>query len=74
MSFMSRWQSALHSVLQQQDTNVSDSLSSEHDAMAASCDACGQLEAAIAEGKESVDIAEVVTKGSLVSKCAHSIL
>ena len=42
--------------------------------MAASCDACGQLEAAIAEGKESVDIAEVVTKGSLVSKCAHSIL
>ena len=71
MSFMSRWQSALHSVLQQQDENVSDCLSSEHDAMTASCDACGQLETAIAEGKENVDLAEVVTKGSLVSKCAH---
>lgn len=71
MSFLSRWQSAMHSVLQQQDDTASDCLSSEHDAMAASCDACGQLEAAIAEGKESVDIAEVITKGSLVSKCAH---
>ena len=39
--------------------------------MTASCDACGQLETAIAEGKENVDLAEVVTKGSLVSKCAH---
>ena len=68
---MSRWQSALHSVLNQQDDTVANNLSSEHDAMSASCEACGQLEAAIAKGKDSVDIAKVVTKGSLVSKCAH---
>lgn len=68
---MSRWQSALHAVLNEQDKKTSDSLSSEHEAMGASCEACGQLEAAIAEGNDSVDIANVVTKGSLLSKCAH---
>ncbi len=79
MSFMSRWQSALHSVLNQQEASdaasvprsIVESLSSDHPAMVASCEACGQLEAAIAEGKDNVDIAEFVTKGSLVSKCAH---
>jgi len=73
MSFMSRWQSAMHSVLNQQEEeeNCANNLSSDHPAMTASCEACGQLEAALTEGKESVDIAEVITKGSLVSKCAH---
>ena len=71
MSFMSRWQSALHSVLKQQDGDAAGSLSSDHPAMTASCEACGQLEAALAEGKDTVEIAEIVTKGSLVSKCAH---
>lgn len=71
MSFMSRWQSALNSVLSRQDEKTSDTLSSEHEAMCASCEACGQLEEAIADGKDNVDISEVITKGSLVSKCAH---
>lgn len=68
---MSRWQSALNSVLSQEDEQDSDNLSSENPAMCASCEACGALEAAIADGKDTVDIAKVVTKGSLVSKCAH---
>ncbi len=72
MSFMSRWQSALHSVLSRNDNrNEAENLSSEHPAMVASCEACGQLEVALAEGKDTIDIAEVITKGSLVSKCAH---
>ena len=71
LSFMSRWQSALHSVLKQQDEKTAMTLSSEHPAMRASCDACEALEVAIAAGEDKVDIANAVTKGSLVSKCAH---
>ena len=70
MAFMSRWQSALHSVLSQQDDNVADGLSSDHPAMIASCEACEKLKAALVSG-ESNDVAEAVTTGSLVSKCAH---
>ncbi len=71
MSFMSRWQSALHAVLNQQRDQPAENLSSNHPAMRASCEACGQLEAAVAKGADGVDIAEIVTKGSLVSKCAQ---
>jgi len=71
MAFMSRWQSALHSVLGQQDDDVAESLSSEHPAMIATCEACEKLEASMAAGKGELDVADVVTTGSLVSKCAH---
>lgn len=70
MSFMSRWQSALHSVLRQDEEDTSD-LSSTHAAMQASCEACGALEAAMKDGKDDVAIADVISKGSLLSKCAH---
>lgn len=69
---MSRWQSALNSVLQQQaEDETKSSLSSEHPAMQASCEACEKLEAAMQEGNEGVDVANVISKGTLVSKCAH---
>ena len=68
---MSRWQSALHSVLSQQDDNGAESLSSDHPAMVASCEACEKLAAALEAGEDNADVAEVVTTGSLVSQCAH---
>ncbi len=69
---MSRWQSALHSVLRSEEENgEADNLSSKHPAMEASCDACAVLESAMAEGKDGIEIAEVISKKSLLSKCAH---
>ena len=67
---MSRWQSALHAVLESEGEDVAD-LAAQHPAMQASCEACGELEAAIADGRENVEIAEVVKKSSLASQCAH---
>jgi hypothetical protein len=71
LSFMSRWQSALNSVLNKQTGSGEKSLSAEHPAMRASCEACDKLESAIAAGRDGVEIAEVITTGELVSKCAH---
>jgi len=71
---MSRWQSAMHAVLQEEGEGCEETLSSVHPAMKACCEACGTLEAAMADGKDGVDLAEVISKGSLVSKCAHLYL
>lgn len=71
ISVMSRWQSALHAVLSRDDNYVADNLSSEHPAMTASCEACETLEGALKAGEDGIDVADVVTKGALVSKCAH---
>jgi len=72
---MSRWQSALNSVLQDKEETVAENLSAQHPAMTASCEACETLEAAMAQaesnGDNKADLAEVISKGSLVSKCAH---
>lgn len=70
LSFMSRWQSALNAVLQQDDSESTE-LSATTPAMKASCKACETLEAALKDGKDDVDLAEVVTKGELVANCAH---
>ena len=70
LSFMSRWQSALNSVLQS-DNPDPENLSSDHPAMKANCIACETLETALREGKEGVDLADVVSKGELVANCAH---
>ena len=70
MAFMSRWQSALHSVLGQEENDVAESLSSEHPAMIASCEACEQLKARLMAGEDN-DIAQAVTTKSLVASCAH---
>ena len=74
LALMSRWQSALYKTLSDDQTHGAENareLASEHPAMIASCEACETLEKAISEGRDSVDIAEVVTKGALASKCAH---
>ncbi len=70
---MSRWQSALYKTLVSSPHDKPDSLDnlgSQHPAMLASCDACGSLEEAMARG-EDIDLAKVITKGDLLSKCAH---
>lgn len=73
LSFMSRWQSAVNSVLQQDGSKTED-LNSNAPEMIASCQACGALEAALEEGKEGVDLADVITKGELAANCAHMYL
>jgi len=73
LSFMSRWQSALNTVLQR-DVGGNNNLSADHPAMKASCTACETLETALKEGREGVDLADVVTKGELVTNCAHMVI
>ena len=70
---MSRWQSALNAVLQQEEAPNTE-LSAEHPAMQASCVACEKLEEALANGEDGVDLARVITKGELVSNCAHNYI
>ena len=70
LSFMSRWQSAVNSALQKETTETTD-LSAHHPAMVASCTACETLETALKQDDDSIDIADVVTKGELLTDCAH---
>lgn len=72
LSFMSRWQSAVHKALKQQSSSA-DALSTDHPAMAASCVACESMEAAIQAG-EDAELVDVVSKGELLVDCAHRYL
>ncbi len=70
MSFMSRWQSAVLSVVRGEGEDA-DELASTHRIMQESCDACEVMEATVAEGGNPLDFATDVSKVELASTCAQ---
>ena len=69
MSFMSRWQSAVLSVIKD-DEGDAEHLATEHPVMAASCEACEVMEEASKAGHNPLDFAADVSKMDLVTSCA----
>ena len=73
MGFMSRWQSAVLSVVRGDGQDDTD-LATQHPIMTSSCEACGVMEEAVAAGKNPLDFATDISKLELLSTCARLYL